>query len=324
MNFVLLLGAGFTRNWGGWLASEAFEYLLGSPELDDGLRDLLWKHKDRGGFEAALAELQQDHVQSKRSEPEPRLGCMQKAILRMFADMDAGFSTSDFRFEFSNDRSYRVDEFLVKFDAIFTLNQDTLLEQHYLNENIGLSPAWDGRQFPGMKPAGTETHLIRRWEEIPDGFTVDANLQPIFKLHGSTNWDDSKGEGLLVIGGNKSEAIGRHQILSWYFKQFRGYLSRDNTQLMVIGYGFRDDHVNSAILSAAESSSLRLFIIDALGVDVLDKNRGAAIHDPDILMKKLGSKVIGASRRSLREIFEADPPIEHSKMMRFFDRDATV
>ena len=64
MNFVLLLGAGFTRNWGGWLALEAFEYLLGCPEVDDDLQKLLWDYKDRGGFEAALAELQKHHVQS--------------------------------------------------------------------------------------------------------------------------------------------------------------------------------------------------------------------------------------------------------------------
>ena len=32
MPCVLLTGAGFSRNWGGWLAIEAFEYLLGCPE----------------------------------------------------------------------------------------------------------------------------------------------------------------------------------------------------------------------------------------------------------------------------------------------------
>ena len=31
MTFILRTGAGFSRNWGGWLASETFEYLLGSP-----------------------------------------------------------------------------------------------------------------------------------------------------------------------------------------------------------------------------------------------------------------------------------------------------
>lgn len=33
MQTLLLLGAGFSRNWGGSVASEVFEYLLGTPEL---------------------------------------------------------------------------------------------------------------------------------------------------------------------------------------------------------------------------------------------------------------------------------------------------
>ena len=51
MNFVLLLGAGFTRNWGGWLASEVFEYLLGSPEIDDNLCRLLLHYKRERGWQ---------------------------------------------------------------------------------------------------------------------------------------------------------------------------------------------------------------------------------------------------------------------------------
>lgn len=59
MNYYLLLGAGFSHNWGGWLASEAFEYLIGHPGIiaNTELRALLWKHHDRGGFEMALDEL---------------------------------------------------------------------------------------------------------------------------------------------------------------------------------------------------------------------------------------------------------------------------
>jgi hypothetical protein len=63
MTFILLTGAGFSRNWGGWLSSQTFEYLLGSPELDDDLRALLWRSKEAcGGFEDALAELQEEHA----------------------------------------------------------------------------------------------------------------------------------------------------------------------------------------------------------------------------------------------------------------------
>jgi hypothetical protein len=38
MTFVLLTGATFSHNWGGWLASESFEYLLGCPDLNADLR----------------------------------------------------------------------------------------------------------------------------------------------------------------------------------------------------------------------------------------------------------------------------------------------
>jgi len=68
MSCILLTGAGFSYNWGGWLASEAFEYLLGAPELDDFCRDLLWTHKDTGGFEKALSVLQ-------AGTPDAAAGC---------------------------------------------------------------------------------------------------------------------------------------------------------------------------------------------------------------------------------------------------------
>ena len=42
---ALLLGAGLGSNWGGWLASEPFEYLLGCPQVDADIRNLLWPGK---------------------------------------------------------------------------------------------------------------------------------------------------------------------------------------------------------------------------------------------------------------------------------------
>ncbi len=61
---ILLLGAGFSRNWGGWLANEAFEYLLGCPEViaNADARAMLWKHKDAQGFEGALGEARRHYI----------------------------------------------------------------------------------------------------------------------------------------------------------------------------------------------------------------------------------------------------------------------
>ncbi len=46
MAHILLLGAGFSRNWGGLLATEVFDYLIGLPEIkgDAYLTKLLWNY----------------------------------------------------------------------------------------------------------------------------------------------------------------------------------------------------------------------------------------------------------------------------------------
>lgn len=85
MTYAVLLGAGFSRNCGGWLASEAFEYLLGCPEVVSSvqLRDLLWKHQESGaGFEGALEELQTAYVREPHSN-STRLMALQSAIRQM-------------------------------------------------------------------------------------------------------------------------------------------------------------------------------------------------------------------------------------------------
>lgn len=322
MNFVLLLGAGFSRNWGGWLAPEAFEYLLGCPEVDEGLKELLWRHKRGGGFEAALAQLQEEHARAGRTAPEQRLANLQSALLRMFADMDKAFSRVPF--EFQNDHEYLIAVFLIRFHAIFTLNQDLLLERHYFNDNVSLLSAqrWNGAHIPGMKrvaaPASPlDNPNLGRWEPDPSSFIVSDRLQPYFKLHGSSNWVASGSDGLLVLGGNKRSIIDRYPVLRWSHEQFKASLAKPNTRLMVIGYSFGDDHINEMIREAVTTHNVGLFVIDPLGVDVMDKNRNAQIHDPDALAKALWPRVVGSSRRSLREIFGSDRA-EHGKVTRFF------
>jgi hypothetical protein len=150
-----------------------------------------------------------------------------------------------------------------------------------------------------------------------NSFEVSPRCQPYFKLHGSSNWIDSSSQELIVLGGNKASIIDRYPILKWNHSQFREHLSRSDTRLMVIGYSFGDDHINTAISDAAAGTNLGIFVIDPLGVDVIDKNRDAVIHAPDQLASELWPRVIGSSRRSLREIFGTDR-VEHSKVMRFF------
>jgi hypothetical protein len=94
---VLLTGAGFSRNCGGWLANEAFEYLLDCSEVDDHLRHVLWKHKRQGGgFEDALAELQLENSRGARPSTRKQLDDLQAAIIGMFNAMDQVFASVKF------------------------------------------------------------------------------------------------------------------------------------------------------------------------------------------------------------------------------------
>ncbi len=94
MKQLLLLGAGFSRNWGGWLALEVHEYLIGCPNVNSDLRDILWKHHHAGGgFEAALAELEDLNPRGRQ------LAHLRKAVALMFDDMNGAFEDVQFEFQ---------------------------------------------------------------------------------------------------------------------------------------------------------------------------------------------------------------------------------
>jgi len=122
---------------------------------------------------------------------------------------------------------------------------------------------------------------------------------------------------LIVVGGNKPSTIGQHPILKWNHEQFGDYLLRPDARMMIVGYSFDDEHINRVIGQAADAGNLRLFIIDPLDVEVADDHRDHPIYSPGPLFSRLRPYLVGASRRTIREIFGADR-VEHAKVMRFF------
>ncbi|WP_430398248.1 SIR2 family protein [Ferrovibrio sp.] len=320
-NYILLLGAGFSRNWGGWLASEVFEYLLGSPLINDAVRELLWRHKDQG-FEAALGVLQRE-ADSVKSEP--RLQMLLTALSQMFSDMNEGFEKL-INFEFSQDRDRQIKTFLARFDAIFTLNQDLLLEHHYIGDHgvLASGARWNSCTSPGLKLMQGAEHATNRFAAkwAPENsFTLQHRSQPYFKLHGSSNWCDESNNGILIVGGvdgDKQNLINRHRLLNWYFENFETYLGKPNTKLMIIGYSFSDNHINNILKNYAKPGGLKLFIIDPLGVDVMNRNReNALIPAKSSELRLFEPYIIGASRRQLTQIFSGDE-VEFRKIMLFF------
>ncbi len=323
MPHYLLTGAGFSRNWGGWLANEVFEYLLGAPEIDDYLRNILWSAKLQGqGFEGALSTVQDDYSSKKSEAAKQHLDKLTKAVIGMFNTMQVAFNKLDHR---ASDP--RLQRLLSQFDAIFTLNQDTLLETLYAGP-VRWSERWYGSYLPYMKlieePNQAYQFMLRSPMMQSSEFIAQENYQPIYKLHGSYNWfAEPHGEQLLVMGGNKTASISAFKVLARYQSEFQEILCQPDTHLMVIGYSFGDPHINDALQTAA-IKGLKVFIVDTFGVDVIDKRNTQSTTEPlTDLMKALMPRIIGASRRPLNEIINTDL-VEKEKVMRFFEGQAPI
>jgi SIR2-like domain len=212
----------------------------------------------------------------------------------------------------------------VRFDAIFTLNQDTLLEQKYI-PFVG-PPKWGRAHLPGIKYLGNpqitgSVHdRMAVMEPNPSDFRLTVGVQPYIKLHGSCNWNDGPSGGrILIMGGQKAVSINQFPILSWYHQEFRNMLMRPGARLMVIGYSFSDAHINDAIMDAIKQSDLKIFLVDPSGDKILDKrNPRATIPDhPGPLLETIPPRIIGMSQRSIDSTFNNDT-VEHGNLTRFF------
>jgi hypothetical protein len=322
---ILLTGAGFSYNWGGYLAKEAFDYLLGVTEHDEDLRRVLWADQAKGlGFEATLARLRKEYAENYSPQVEQDLQNMTSAVRRMFGDMWLAFGQSKFDDEF-DDKRLGVIRFLSRFDAIFTLNQDTLLETHYLPvvtsvdfaKNTYQGPRNIGAYRPGLVEAMDKLTFGSLASQIPlykagDNFASVPNLQPYFKLHGSIDIQDGRNM-MLILGGDKEADITQHPLLDSYYTEFRRRLNIPHARLMIIGYSFADRHINKVIFDAAEAG-LKLFLVDPHGATTIGSNP-AVQYNPG---PKIKNAIVGASSRPLRNTLSGRDMVELMKIERFF------
>jgi hypothetical protein len=130
--------------------------------------------------------VQSAYASNKSSEAKQRLDRFTQAVIGMFNTMQTAFNKLDYR-----ESELRLQHFLSQFDAIFTLNQDTLLETLYAG-SVRWSERWYGSYLPYMKfieePAQPYTFMLREPMTQDSEFMMHENEQAIYKLHGSYNW----------------------------------------------------------------------------------------------------------------------------------------
>ena len=305
------------------MASEFFGHLLGAPELDGRCRYLL-RQNNPGGFEAALSVLQKERGTSLR--------CMEEAVISVFSRMNAAFLATGFSLEFLHGQheaeGSSVKKFLAKFDAIFSLNQDLLLESGYCAQAEppqSFSSKWSGYSFPGMleQPRQSYNPSIPRWcgrfapSSTDTSVSPPSNTQPIYKLHGSANWTNETDGELLIMGGEKVDAINGSSVLKAYAQEFERRLKIAGTRLVIIGYSFGDHHINSVIESAAALGGLKIFIVDPRGYEAPNPQKDGGVRfraaSP---VTQTQACVAGFSCRTLAEIFGAST-VERENLFQF-------
>ena len=273
---VLLTGAGFTKNFGGYLAREMWSTIFNQPELQQ-YPNLTNCASQEFDFETMYDEVMKSANYSPK-EKECLTRCIATAYRQMHENIcqhnpqslaaSSGVCSSILAY-FAGRRSDQRCGFF------FTLNQDLFVERFYSNSDTeklidipGLpqrSPKW----FNGM--LGTQLKS-EDWVKLPDlrwvekyneNFWSKGSYLPLayIKLHGSYSWKFHDGRPGIVIGHAKTDLLTKEPLLRWYQSLFKQVLCEGDRKLVVIGYGFNDPHINDVIADAIKYKRLKLHII---------------------------------------------------------------
>lgn len=107
----------------------------------------------------------------------------------------------------------------------------------------------------------------------------------------------------MVIGKNKEEDIEREPLLKCYFELFQNVIKEGNKRLVIIGYGFKDQHINKILVDGVKNYGLKIYVISTASPESFRENfeRGGHYYALPIM-----EGLCGYFPYSMREIFPAD------------------
>ncbi|MFW2358155.1 MAG: SIR2 family protein, partial [Hydrogenophaga sp.] len=115
--------------------------------------------------------------------------------------------------------------------------------------------------------------IVKR-ESSPDSHDFIPNVFHLYKLHGSVDWTKSKSSGeiekdptsespLLIYPRNTKYELSFEQPYLEMMSAFQTALRQPDTGLLVLGFGFNDNHLAEPILSAINSNlHLKVVVCD--------------------------------------------------------------
>ncbi|MGB8991030.1 MAG: SIR2 family protein [Desulfobaccales bacterium] len=266
---ILFTGAGFTKNFGGFLAKEMWSKIFNEIRSHHSLREELL-HNDFD-YESIYHKVLNGEFSIQEKE------ALTAAILKAYETLDDVVRNWIFREGAPYPVNiYGLNDFIERFAGgnkefgfFFTLNQDLFIERHFNSIRIGFSQPGI-RRILDLNMINSQLPLIKHdYISLPTENIIQRSINNYVsgqticyvKLHGSFGWKSSDGKERLVIGREKERQIKDEPLLSWYFDLFKESLEFYERKLFVIGYSFHDHHINKIIADSVKTLGLKLYIL---------------------------------------------------------------
>ncbi|KKH45720.1 SIR2 family protein [Methanosarcina sp. 1.H.A.2.2] len=320
---ILLLGAGFSKNFGAPLANEMWYLIFNHKEIQvhSRIRELMLNNFDYEFIYDSVLEgfADKEGLFGKKCSfikfTDEEKDTIRKATNFAYEHIDKVFTQFMNYLEESEQEQTRQKEILTgvsqfislfqqvydymttdgecycfangdklkvrsgKNSFIFTLNQDSFFEKGY--HKICAEMDYQKICIPGIKEEQDGSDLVKlpSKEELYDNDILAKENFFLIKLHGSYNWVGSDGKEAMVIGKHKEDQISKEPLLSHYFEIFKKVLSQKQRRLLIIGYGFGDDHINHVISNAVENHGLKIYILSPGSIEKLKQRLSENYED---------------------------------------------
>lgn len=318
---IFLTGAGFSKNFGGYLSKEIWSKIFNAPSLNihPAIKEKLKSNFD---FESVYADVLSDSTISLDGKEE-----FQKIIIKAYVDMDdmLGQYTSN------RDDPYQINfhgvrELLGLFSGSnneaglhFTLNQDLFMERHLGRSALGLGLNQYKEYIESISAKRINSNVS---VQLPEQAFIDefeekhlSSSGDLFyiKLHGSLGWYSASGATKMVLGNNKLADILKEPLLKWYLSIFKEALFRDGVKLFILGYGFNDSHINKSIAKAIKDHGLKVYMIsptdpESFKYKLINQpfSNESTLRKLDKVGQTIWSGISSFFPYSLKEIFPSD------------------
>ena len=270
-DLFILTGAGFTKNFGGLLGQDIWLEIFNNSRIQASpkIKNVLGQESNFN-FERAYSTVikSRDFTQGEKI-------LMRDAIEAAYKKLDEATRS----WIFTTDGQYPVNRYalstlfgLFRGDSntqgyFFTINQDIFMERKWGYRSPG-APWFKQELYSGHQGEFTSSDFI-----IVPSVDVEQKIKSAIdnhqgttyiKLHGSYGWRTADGTNSMIVGTNKEEDIEGIPILRAYFDIFRKVIAEGNKKILIIGYGFADQHINRILLKGIKEHGLKLHLITTM------------------------------------------------------------